>query len=215
MAQIRLQTIAHVDREWYQQIMSFVEKNPLFQPLLPYASLTKHPIGFNKNPGENYDPDAPRNIFETLIYCIAESGVNAKYGYKQYRDIVNYFRQTDYYEENMEFPFKIQPKKIQVYKDLINVLLDKDIDIPNMTLEDLEHIKTVKGIGPTALAMCHQLYGDGQYIPYTDRYFIGGFKKLYNIDKPTKKQIIEATNNWDDKRVGTMFIYQCYHYYQT
>ena len=213
MEEIRLQAIATINPEWHSEIVSFLEDNPEFGVLIPYVSFTKYPCGFNKNPGEPYDPDSPRNIFETLLYSIAAAGVNMSYAYKQYKQIIHYLRETDYLEEDMEFPFKIQPKKVQIYKDLINILLQKDINISHMTLEDLELVKQVKGIGITTLALCQTLYGDGHLIPYSDKNFISGFGKLYGIDKPTKKQMIETTNKWKNKRVGNMFIYQCYHYY--
>lgn len=209
----RLSLIASINLTWYQEIVSFVEENPEFGVLIPYVSLTKYPIGFNKNPGERFAPDAPRNIFETLIYSIAAAGVNMDYGHKQYKQIVTYLRSVDFFEENIEFPFKIQPKKIQIYKDLINILLQNNIDINQMKMSDLELVKQVKGIGVTAISLCEELYGDGQTIPYTDRQWCIGFSKLYNISKPTKKQILDITNKWTNKKVGIMFICQCYYYY--
>lgn len=209
----RLSLIATTNPIWYQEIVSFVEENPEFGVLLPYASLTSYPIGFNKNPGEPFELDAPRNIFETLIYAIAAAGVKMDYGYSQYKQIVSYLRTVDFFEENMEFPFKIQPKKIQIYKDLINILLQNNININSMKMDDLELVKQVRGIGVTAISLCEELYGDCKIIPYTDRQWYLGFSKLYNIPKPTKKQILDITNKWTNKKVGIMFINQCSRYY--
>lgn len=209
----RLSLIAKTNPTWYQEIVSFVEENPEFGVLLPYASLTRYPMGFNKNPMEPFVLDAPRNIFETLIYSIAAAGVKMDYGYSQYKQIISYLRTVDFFEENMEFPFKIQPKKTQIYKDLINILLQNNININSMKMDDLELVKQVRGIGVTAISLCEELYGDGQIIPYTDRQWYLGFSKLYNIPKPTKKQILDITNKWTNKKVGNMFINQCSRYY--
>ncbi len=213
MSHQRLQVIAQFNPEWYSRIVAFVAENPEFEILLPYSSLTEFERGFNKNPGEPYDPEAPRNIFETLIYSVAASGVKMVYGYKQYKQIIGYLRSVNYLEENMVFPFTVQPKKHQVYKDLINTLLRNDIITSEMTLEHLEIVKKVKGIGVTSLSLCHHLYGDGQLVPYSDRNFIKGFCKLYKMSKVSKRQIMEITNKWKDKKVGTMFVYQCCHYH--
>ena len=213
MAIARLNLIASLDPEWYTQIVEFVQDNPEFNVLLSFTSLTRYPMGFNKNPGETYDPYAPSNIFETIIYCIAASGVKMTYGYAQYKQIITYLRESNYFEKDMVFPFKIQPKKVQIYKDLINILLENSIIISKMSISDLEIVKQVKGIGVTTISLCEQLFGDMQTVPYSDRGFIKGFGKLYKIDKPTKKQMIETTNKWRNKKVGTMFIYQCYYYY--
>jgi hypothetical protein len=213
MSQIRLQVISQFNPEWHLRIVAFVEENPEFEILLPYASITEFEFGFNKNPDEPYNQEAPRNIFETLIYSIAASGVNMKYGYKQYKQIIGYLRSVNYLEEDMVFPFKVQPKKQQIYKDLINILLRNDIITSEMTLEHLEIVKEVKGIGITTLSLCHRLYGDGQLVPYSDRNFIKGFCKLYKKSNVSEGQIIEVTNKWKDKMVGTMFMYQCCHYY--
>ena len=209
----RLMLVNLVNPDLYNQILDFVKENPEFYVLLPYAAITIYPLGFNKNPGEPFDPSAPKNIFETLIYTIAHAGVKTKYGYEQYKQLVTYLRTIDYFEENMDYPFKVQPKKLQTYKDLINILLQKDININKMTLNDLELVKEIKGIGVTAISMCEQLFGDGQIVPYTDRHFKNGFSKLYNIQTPTKKQILDITNKWTNKKIGTMFIRQCHNYY--
>lgn len=209
----RLNLIASLDPEWYSQIVHFVEDNPEFNVLLPFASVTRYPMGYNKNPGETYDSYAPCNIFESLIYGIATSGVRMTYGYAQYKQIITYLRESNYFEKDMEFPFKVQPKKVQIYKNLINILLENGIDICKMSLLDLEIVKKVKGIGVTTISICEELFGDMRTVPYSDRGFVKGFGKLYKIDKPTKKQLIETTNKWRNKTVGTMFMFQCYYYY--
>lgn len=211
----RLTLLEAINPKLYKETVSFVEENPEFTVLLPYTALTEYPIGFNKNPGEPFDPYAPTNIFETLIYGIASAGVRSDYGNAQYKQIVSYLRRYNYFEENMEFPFKVQPKKIQVYKDFINILLQNDIITSQMKLQDLDLVKQVKGIGVTAISLCHDLYGDRQLLPYTDRQFYLGFAKLYNIPKkPTKNQMLDVTNKWTNKKIGHMFIDQCFYYYK-
>jgi hypothetical protein len=210
----RLMLIDSINPEWCAEIVSFIQENPEFEALIPYSSLTKYPVGFNKNPGERFNQYAPRNIFETLIYAIASAGVKMEYGYAQYKQLILYFRTTNFFEEDMEFPIKIQPKKIKIYKSLINILLQNDISINLIKFEDLELIKQVKGIGITAISLCEEFYGDPvlQLVPYTDSQWCRGFSQFYNISKPTKKQILEITNKWTNKRVGIMFINQCCRY---
>jgi hypothetical protein len=203
--------IASLDPEWYCQIANFVEENPEFCVLLPYASLTRYLVGFNKNPGEEYNPYAPCNIFETVCYGICNAGVNYKYGMTQFKQLVSYLRTVEL-TKNMEFPFKVQPKKLQIYKDLINTLLEQNINPLNVTLEFVKNTK-IKGIGVTTISLCEQLYGEEtENLPYTDRGFITGFSKLYGIDKPTKRQILEITQKWKNKKVGSMFMFQCFQY---
>jgi hypothetical protein len=136
-----------------------------------------------------------------------------KYGYSQYIQIISYLREINIFEENMVFPFKIQPKKEQIYINLINILLQNDIIINEMTLDNLELVKEIKGIGITTISLCETLYGNITSIPYTDRNWVHGFSKFYNIINPTKKQILEKTNKWTNKRVGIMLIEQCFRYY--
>ena len=208
----RLILISLIVLSWYQQIVDFVKENIEFEALIPYASLTSYPVGYNKNPGEAFDSEAPKNIFETLIYCIANAGVKATYGYSQYKEIVLYLRTVNYFEEDMNFPFKIQPKKIDIYKNLINILLQNDININLMKIDDLELVKQVKGIGVTTISVCENLYGNGQTIPYTYSQWCRGFSKFYKILKPNKKQILNITNKWTNKKIGIMFISQCSRY---
>lgn len=196
----RLTLVKLIDPLWHQQIISFIEENPEFEILIPYTSLTKYPVGFNKNAAEPFDPDAPRTIFETLIFAISAAGVKAEYGYNQYKQITSYLRTIDILDENIEFPFKIQPKKINIYKNLFTTLLQNNINMNSMRLEDLEIVKQVKGIGITALSLCEQLYGDGLIVPYSDSQWCRGFSKFYNIKKPTKKQILEISNKWTNKK---------------
>lgn len=209
----RLHILSITNPNWYNQITDFVKENPEFEKIIHLCSLTEFPVGFNKNPNENFNPNAPKNLFETIIYSIASSGVNLKYGYSQYLQIITYLREHNIFEENIIFPFKIQPKKVKIYQNLINILLQNDIIINEMTLEDLKLITDVKGIGITTISLCETFYGNVTSIPYTDRNWIKGFSKFYNIKNPTKTQILEKTNKWTNKRVGIMFINQCFSYY--
>lgn len=209
----RLQMIQSVDPDWYNQVVEFVEENPEFFKVIHLTSLTKYPVGFNKNPHEPFEPNAPRNIFETILYAVACAGVNMNYGYQQYVQIVSHLRTICIYEENMEFPFKVQPKKLTIYQNLINLLLQNNVNINEMTLDDLLLVQQVKGIGITTIHLCYQLFGDNiDMVPLSDRNWVKGFSKFYKIPNPTKNQILEKTNKWTNKRVGSMYINQCFNY---
>ena len=65
----RLHIINFINPSWYRQINEFLAEHPSFNKLIPIVALDEYPTGFNKNPHET-DEDAPRNIFETIIYYL-------------------------------------------------------------------------------------------------------------------------------------------------
>jgi hypothetical protein len=78
----RLQIINLINSSWYRQITEFLEEQPAFDKLIPIVALDEYPNGFNKNPHEQ-DDDAPRNIFETILYGLALAGADVEYGKSQ------------------------------------------------------------------------------------------------------------------------------------
>jgi hypothetical protein len=122
----RLNIINFINPSWYRQITEFLGDHPTYSKLIPIVALDEYPNGFNKNPHET-DDDAPRNIFETIIYGLAHAGVDVEYGKTQYLQIVEYLRKNDIFTENMEFPFDVQPEKVNTYKGLINTLLENGL----------------------------------------------------------------------------------------
>lgn len=216
----RMSIILMKDPVWFQAISDFLEENPEFEHLLPYVALTCYPIGYNKNPGEIYRADAPSNLFEAIIFGIAESGVRAVYGQAQYIQIMTYIRNMSLCDIKFdEFPFRVQPKKQSIYHNFIQVLIKhgykKQTDLNTIThLHNIIH--ELKGVGPTTIYICEMLFGNINEvtIPYTDRGFISGYSKFYGISKPTKRQMLDTAQRWTNKHVGIMFIMQCFYYYK-
>ena len=80
----RLHIINFINPSWYRQINEFLEEHPSFNKLIPIVALDEYPNGFNKNPHED-DKDAPRNIFETILYGLAFAGADIDYGKETYK----------------------------------------------------------------------------------------------------------------------------------
>ena len=205
----RISWLLLTNYKYAEEIINFVEKNPEFLRVGHLISLTEKSVGFD-------DPKMPQCVFEMLIYYIAESGVNANYGFKQWLLIKDYIR------ENLSDPLtllcdnvKIQPKKQQVYIDINSYLNDNDITPYDLTLSTVVKMqKDIKGIGDGCITFINTMYeGDITLPDYSDIGFKKGFQKFYQLDKrPTKKQIFEKTNGWSDIKIGNMFMVQCYHY---
>ena len=78
----RLTIIKFINPGWYVQIAKFLIEHTKFTSIIPIIALDEYPNGFNKNPHET-DENAPRNIFETIIYGLALANVDVVYGKKQ------------------------------------------------------------------------------------------------------------------------------------
>jgi len=199
----RLHIINFINPSWYKQITEFLNDHPTFNKLIPIVALDEYPTGFNKNPHET-DEDAPRNIFETLIYGLAHAGVDIDYGKSQYLKIVDYLRQIDTYTKNMEFPFDVEDIKRKTYSELINTLLDSNIGITEMTYEQLHVVENVWGMGESTITLLH--------IPFGDKQFKRGMQMFYELETSDKETLKEKTDTWKNKKVGLMFIIQYAHY---
>jgi hypothetical protein len=210
----RLNIINFINPSWYKQITEFLEEHPAFNKLLPIVALDEYPPGFNKNPHET-DEDAPRNIFETVIYGIAHASVDVEYGKAEYLKMVDHLRKVETYTHNMKLPIDLKPNKKRTYRELINTLLDKNIEITELKYEQINEIETVWGIGESTITLLHLLYDSvdsDKVLPYSDKQFNRGMSMFYNLDKPTKKRLKEITDTWSNKKVGLMFIVQYAHY---
>lgn len=191
------------------EIIDFMEHNPEFLKVGHLISLTEKSVGFDK-------PEMPKCIFETLIYYIAEAGVNANYGYKQWSIIKDYIREhQDDPLTNLLDNVNIQPKKRQIYTD-INVYLNKNnIKHYNLTLNVVIKMQNnIKGIGDGCITFLSEMFDGKVMLPnYSDIGFKKGFQKFYNLKKrPTKKEIFEKTKDWSNIKIGNMMMLQCYHY---
>ena len=210
----RLSIINFINPSWFRQITEFLEDHPSFNKLNPIVALDEYPNGFNKNPHET-DPDAPRNIFETILYGLAHAGVDVDYGKSQYLKITHYLRQFDKYEHNMDFPDDLQPEKIRTYRELINRLLDVNIGITEMRYEDLHFVEDVPGMGESTITLLHLLFDEvtsDKCLPYGDKQFNRGMRMFYNLENPTKAELKSITDTWRNKKVGLMYIVQYAHY---
>ena len=212
----RLYLINFINHRWYKQVSEFLEEHPSFSKLLPIVALDEYPSGFNKNPYES-DEDAPRNVFETIVYGVSHSSVEADIGKEQYLTAIKYLRSVNEFSDDMDFPDTLIPRKSEAFQDLINRLLENDIPVNEMQYEHIYIADQVRGIGDSIVELVHLLYApvDAEcVIPYTDSYFVKGIEMFYELENVTEPQIKEITDTWKNKKVGLMFIIQYAHYSQ-
>lgn len=217
----RLSILKQVNPIYAEEIESFVKNNPEFLKVGHILALSEYPHGYNKNPGEKYNPLAPTTIFEHLVYYIACIGVNYDYALKQWEIILKTLRNKSVYQNDMLDKLDLsvlQKKKQQIYKDLC-ILLRKYEIFPNNSLNYQQVInicKELKGVGQGCVNHLTLFYGDKNNVSvdYTDFTFMKGFIKFYNLqEKPTKKEILKLTSNWSNIKIGNMFMFQCAHYW--
>jgi hypothetical protein len=210
----RLTIINFINTSWFKQIIEFLDENPDFNKLLPIVALDEYPTGFNRNPHES-DPDAPINIFETLIYGIALAGADVDYGKDQYVKMVKYLRQFEVFPEDIEFDYEVEEKKIPIYRALINTLLKNNILVNDLKYEDMPLIETVPDIGESTITLLHLLYDhieSPKCLPYSDKQFKRGMSMFYNLEDTSVENLKEISSKWRNKKVGLMFIVQYAHY---
>ena len=212
----RLHIINFINSSWYRQINQFLEEHPSFNKLLPIVALDEYPNGFNKNPHED-DKDAPRNIFETILYGLAFAGADIDYGKIQYLLMLDYFRSCGEITKDMDMPEITQPEKVPIYKALVNKLIDEGMTMDDLVYspEHMEIIESVEGMTESTVTLLYLLYGEitsDQCLPYGDKQFKRGMTMFYELDKPTKEDLKKITDTWTNKKVGLMFIVQYAHY---
>ena len=212
----RLHIISFINFSWYIQISEFLQEHPSFNKLIPIVALDEYPNGFNKNPNED-DKDAPRNLFEIILYGLAFAGADIEYGKYQYLLMTNYFRCCDVFIEDMDMPEDAQPEKVPIYKALINKLLDEDIDVDDLvyTPEHMEIIESVEGMTECTVTLIYLLFDEvtrDRCLPYGDKQFRRGMSMFYGLENPTKAELKAITNTWTNKKVGLMFVVQYAHY---
>jgi hypothetical protein len=210
----RLHIINFINPSWYRQITEFLSDHPDFNKLIPIVALDEYPTGFNKNPHES-DEDAPRNIFETIIYGLAHASVDVDYGKLQYLKIVSYLRTIEKFTHDMEFPFEVEDIKKRTYKELINTILDANIEITEFKYEQLPIVENVWGMGESTITLLHLLYANIEnenVIPFDDKQFKRGMQMFYDLENTEKTSLKEKTDTWKNKKVGLMFIIQYAHY---
>jgi hypothetical protein len=107
---------------------------------------------------------------------------------------------------------QLQPKKRAIYSDIWTVV--KEIGPLNYRLEHLLGTK-IKGVGVGCVAQLKQFWSsDPDAVEISDRGFIAGFTKVYNLDKkPTPSQIKKKVETWkSNKIVGGLLCTQIFHY---
>ena len=210
----RLNIINFINSSWYKQVTEFLTEHPAFNKLVPIVALDEYPNGFNKNPHET-DPDAPINIFETVIWGLALAGCDVDYGKDQYNQMVKYLRTVKRYKKNMKFPFDVQVEKYGTYQRLINRLLELKIRPTDFKYEQMHLIEDVEGMTESTVTLLHLLYDDittEKCLPYGDKQFKRGMCMFYGLENPSKEELKTITATWRKKKVGLMFVVQYAHY---
>ncbi len=206
----RINAIYETNPEYGERIMVFLDKNPEFSSIARLFPLSDKMTCFTKE-------SDPTTCFEFLLYYIAEAGVNAKYGHAQWLLIKDHIRAHDTKPFDGLFTLKLQPKKVQVYKDIETYLSANFIGNPyKLTLNDVEKMqKEIKGIGDGCLTFLYTIYDTSRvYLPdYSEIGFKKGFQKFYNLPKmPTKKQVMDKSKNWSDIHLVNELLHQVYNY---
>lgn len=212
----RLFIINFINPPWYRQITEFLEENPAFNKLIPIVAFDEYPNGFNKNPHED-DKDAPRNIFETIIYGLALAGADVDYGKAQYLMMLKFFRTCGEFYRDMAMPYHAQTEKIPIYRALINTMLEHNISVDELsyTSEHMEIIENVEGMTESTVTLLHLLYDEvtsDRCLPYGDKQFKRGMCMFYKLENPSRQELQDIANRWTNKKVGLMFIVQYAHY---
>jgi hypothetical protein len=91
-----------------------------------------------------------------------------------------------------------------------------------MKMEDLTYenhmdlIESVEGMTESTITLLHLLFNDvtsNKCLPFGDKQFKRGMCMFYNLENPTKEDLIQITNTWTNKKVGLMFVVQYAHYW--
>ena len=210
----KLNVIQFINPSWHRQLTEFLDDHPYMFRLLPIVAIDEYPAGFNKNPQEK-DPEAPRNVFETLLYGIAISNVDNNEGRILFIKIATFLRSLNKLEKDLYIPVEMTPRKRRTIQDLINLLIDNGTPPFEMQYSQWQLVYPIDGIGDSVFDLLHLLYAavdDETVIPYTEPNFVRGMEMMYGVEQPTVEELKEVTKTWRNKKVGTMFITQYAHY---
>jgi hypothetical protein len=200
----RLALISQLDPDWYTTIENFLIHNPEFGPY-SYLVPIQRPI-YNTRLKHKY-------FIDHLIFYICETGVNRNYAQKQWGLIKPFLEQNNYHIGLMvdQLEDQIQPKKREIYRDLWEKV--KNIGPLEFNLDHLLKTK-IKGVGVGCIGQLKQFWStDNNSVEISDRGFVQGFAKVYQLEKPTPSQIQKKVDSWDSgKIVGSLICTQIYHY---
>jgi hypothetical protein len=198
----RVQFISQHNPLWAVQILEFCETHPEFKPYLKFASITKRPVGFGKNPGEpRPPPETPKTVLEFLKYHVCGAGVRRDYGQALWRKIKG------------KTPEQIQsdPSITEKKKSILVPLSKLKSDLKIQQVDSID----IKGVGIGAKKFAKSMFTEyDDYIDATDSAFRIGVAMVYGLEKrASPKQIREITQNWTkNAAVGTMICNQIYSY---
>jgi hypothetical protein len=203
----RLALISQLDPAWYETIENFLIHNPEFGPYT-YLVPIQRPI-HNTRLKHKY-------FIDHLIFYICEAGVNRNYSQKQWGIIKPFLQENDYNIGFMvdQLEGQLQPKKREIYRDLWAKIKAININPLEFSLEHLLSTK-IKGVGAGCLGQLKQFWStNNNAVEITDRGFVEGFAKVYQLDKkPTPSQIQKKIEGWGcEKIVGSLICTQIYHY---
>jgi hypothetical protein len=187
----RLEAIFQKDPQWGIAIVDFVDRNPIFKPYLPIASMTNTYATTGTS---------PTTVKQCILYYICYAGVNRIYGNKCW-DLVR----TGHSIED------IGPKKrgqLQKASELSDAFSIADLDTHK-----------INGIGPGGIAFIKRQFGSVavdkmELVELTDRCFQDGLKVIYNLNsRPMLTETKKIVDSWGKfKAVGHTFCVQAYNY---
>lgn len=108
---------------------------------------------------------------------------------------------------------KIQPKKINIYKSLINFMVSRNLTHKTLSVEHINEIRAnVSGIGDGCYAWCKfHFTTDDDCIDYSDIIYIKSYDRIYNC-KSTHTQRKKKANEWISKNYGRVARQLIYNY---
>lgn len=140
----------------------------------------------------NINDDPTNTIFETVVYYVANVGVRVDYANKQFEILKTYIQnntweQICYYLDWLFTNYSIQPKKQDIYRNIILFMNNNGYNKDNLTIEFAIYMKNhIKGLGDGYLGYIKNKYtSDDNCIQHTDMYFVRGFQKVYGTDNKT------------------------------
>lgn len=200
----RLEMIGLANPEWAVKISNFLEVYPEFCKYRNIASMTD--VGVSANAWWE-----PKTLFEYCIYYVCSSGVRYSYAIQQYQQIILFIRQDQ--SDQLCCCDKIQPKKRDIYRNILRWMEDNCVTKETITLDDVERMKVgVKGLGQGFIAFIREVFSKSEFVcQYTDINYIKGYTKLYG----SSNHIREKSEEWMKAgfgRVATSFMFQICHY---
>ena len=95
--------------------------------------------------------------------------------------------------------------------------MEEDIIVTELkyTPEHMRIIESVEGMTESTVTLLYLLYDEvtrDRCLPYGDKQFKRGMCMFYDLENPTKDELIAITNTWTNKKVCLMFVVQYAHY---